>query len=301
MHASPTNLLFISHEFLLTLQRHRIQYISVAEMVIPYDQTYISLLSEQWGHPTLVQGAFFGGAARDRYYFCHPPLPDKLDPNANHRGNIKKATTKWLNDNWNWPLPKYEPLSHPPTIRAIFPKLMTKMHPITNESDQLTQTEISQIKQLQVFNLEVGTTFPTITHVMQWFGIDPDTSQHYIKVLPCSQFANVYTTYSKQEAQSKNLPPKMLDAYEPCGKRIYCPNCIKLMTRIGKAWHVTAATHLLTDLICTHYHNQSINTYPKHNITQAIHHCSDACGLATTIEQEAKTNPEFRKKLKKTY
>jgi hypothetical protein len=299
LHAPPTNLLFITHEILITLQRLRLPYISAAEMVVPYDNSLIQSLSEQWGTPTLVKGELFGGASRDRYYFCYPPLDPKLDPNSPHRLNLIKAKTKWLHDDWNWPLEKYLNLSNPPTIRAIFPKLMIKMHPITNEADQLSPTEKTQLKQLQVFHMQLGTTFPTVTHIMQWFGIEPNISQQYINKLPCTQFANIYTTHTKQEAELRNLPTIIIDSYEPCGKNIYCPNCHKLILRIGKAWHVTAATHLLTDLLCTHYYNQRMNLNPKHDITQAIHHCSDACGLATTIEQEAKENPEFRKKLRK--
>ncbi len=77
---------------------------------------------------------------------------------------------------------------------------------------------------------------------------------------------------------------------------IYCPNCHTLISRIGKAWHVTASTHIITDFSRTHHFNEQIKSHPKHEITQEIHHCSDACGLVTTIQQEACIIPEFKNK-----
>ena len=93
MHVEPSNLLFIAHELIITLQKYQIPYMSIAEMVIPFDNSLINQLAHQWGHPTLVNGANFGGASRERYYFCFPPLHDKLTNNASHRKNIIKATT----------------------------------------------------------------------------------------------------------------------------------------------------------------------------------------------------------------
>ena len=84
---------------------------------------------------------------------------------------------------------KYMNLNNPLTIRAIFPQLMIKLHPNSHEIDELSSTEITQLQQIQVYHLQKGTRFPTATQMMQWFGIEPEVSQAYTKVLPCTLFA----------------------------------------------------------------------------------------------------------------
>ena len=141
-----------------------------------------------------------------------------------------------------------------------------------------------------------GIKFPTATHIMQWIGIEPEVSQTYQTILPCTNTVSINTTYTEQEAQTLQLPKHILDSYEPCGKNIYCANCHALINRAGKAWHVTAATHLIIDILCTTIYHIQHNNMPKHDITQEIHHCSNNCKLVTTIEQQTQTNPTFQRK-----
>ena len=77
-----------------------------------------------------------------------------------------------------------------------------------------------------------GIKFPTATHIMQWIGIEPEISQTYQTILPCTNTVSICTTYTEQEAQTLQLPKNIFESYESCGKNIYCANCHALIKRV---------------------------------------------------------------------
>ncbi len=98
MHAPPSSVLFLGHEILIALRKLKLPNISSAEMFFSYVPQLITELVDQWGHPTLVHGAKFGGAARDRYYFCHSPPTSILVTEFVNTNNLNDTQ---LNGWWN--------------------------------------------------------------------------------------------------------------------------------------------------------------------------------------------------------
>ncbi len=143
LHAPPCNLAFTAHQLLLTCKQSRLKYISLPEMVKPYENSIIQQLTQLWGTPHEFNSKKYGRASRVRDFYTSPPNTYNVRMTNDTNNIIRKhcsTATHILHDNWHWPSPQNHQCEQPPTIKAITPQLYDNSHPKSHQTTDIGKT-----------------------------------------------------------------------------------------------------------------------------------------------------------------
>ena len=225
--------------------------LSLAEMVPCAVPQWKQILCHHMGKCHRVQPPHNSGeASRDRDFYVQPDLPDNFFSQAQLENCAPRIQRFADGSYWESKTPGQKP----PTVKAIYPKLLR---------DQLDGTiSDSDRRSLQTFQIRNKHHEPAWAGVMQfgtWLGLEPGLIERYRQQFPCSGRID-----RKSGQPVEYIPPQTNPMNEACGQTRLCVNCENLTEVMGRAWHIGGAEQALLRLI---HHGVQITKQanaPKH-------------------------------------
>jgi ribonuclease HI len=295
-HMDPSNLMFLAHEGIQTIQKENEGRVMVVmEQVIPAFQHWEDEIKARMGSAKRAStNKYRGQATRDRLFMkshYNAELEEWEGPfeEEGEITNTKGNGFFWqTNEQWQrWPHSYSCMENKPPTMKAYYPVLVMRQG---NKGDYDAPVEWERVflNKMRIHDARSDGLYAGAEEVMTWMGL----TQHEIRQIQddhrCEKRIDRLQGLPESYWNNKPNGPTQND-YTLCGGKRFCVPCANILRVMGNAWNIKTATDEIMKVIISMQNGDRAFDYKK----VLVHKCGIKCPLIETV-YDARKKEELR-------